>query len=352
MFKRLNVTLKGRIGLKVHSGEKDGIYYLRPDFLQKIYDYTNGTFIECNTAYKNWRHNTSIHMKLAEEHGWYEKNRRFVIMDEEPDNDWNLTIEDGVMIKENIVGEHLKEYDSCIVLAHFKGHMMGGYGGALKQLSIGFASSAGKANIHTAGVTSKWQEMKEHYANQKNFTAAMGDAASSIVKYFKNKGDIVFINVIVNVSKVCDCGGGSIVPPPKIHDIGILASKDPVAIDRAALDMVKATNDEGTDEWLAQMYRLEGVNTIYVAESHGIGTQDYNIIDIDKEESYPYPSPYQKYSPTLFEWVVYIIIIVLLLLIIVFAILNCVKRYKSKSPEVSNEDLPEPIFSNSISRKE
>ena len=238
MFKILNVKLKGNVALKVHSGEQGGPYFLRPDFLQEIYDYTNGTFVECNCAYRAYRHSTELHRQTLQVNGWLDNNRRIVIMDEDPEKNWNISIPNHKMISENIVGEHLKEFDSCLVLAHFKGHEMGGFGGALKQLSIGFASQAGKSFIHTAGFTYNWTQTWQNTAPQENFTSAMADAASSIVNYFRNKGGIVFINVLVNISKSCDCAGAK-APEPKIHDMGILASTDPVAIIRVCIDMIK-----------------------------------------------------------------------------------------------------------------
>ena len=283
MFKRLNIELKGRVGLKVHSGEQGGKYFLRPSFLQEIYDYTNGTFIECNTAYRGMRHDTKLHRQILRDHGWLDNDRRTVIMDEDPNSDFTLKINNPQKISENIVGAHLKDFDSCIVLSHLKGHGMGGYGGALKQLSIGFASQAGKAWIHSAGSTRDWTKAFSG-TSQMDFTTSMGDAASSIVEYFRDRGGIAFINVMVNISKSCDCAGGS-APEPKIHDIGILASLDPVAIDRASLDLIVENPDTGTMELLQQISRLEGQNTIEVAEKHGIGTQDYNLIDIDQEEN-------------------------------------------------------------------
>ena len=283
IFKRLNIELKGRVGLKVHTGEQGGRYFLRPSFLQEIYDYTNGTFIECNTAYSGMRHETQLHKQLLKDHGWLDNNRRTVIMDEDPSADFTIKINDPEKISENYVGAHLKDFDSCIVLSHLKGHGMGGYGGALKQLSIGFASQSGKAWIHTAGETKDWSKTFTQGTSQFDFTSSMGDAASSIVEYFRERGGIAFINVMVNISKSCDCAGAS-APEPKIHDIGILASLDPVAIDKACLDLIVENPDTGTMELLQQISRLEGQNTIEVAEMHGIGTQDYVLIDIDKEE--------------------------------------------------------------------
>ncbi len=204
-------------------------------------------------------------------------------MDEDPQKDKNVPIENGFMIKNNYVGSRLDEFDSCIVLSHLKGHSMGGYGGALKQLSIGFASQQGKTWIHTAGNITDWKLMDFYLANQENFTAAMGDAASNIVKFFRAKKGIVFINVVANISKECDCAGG-LAPDPQINDIGILSSIDPIALDRACVDLIKKTTDNGTDDWVNQLNNLKGENTIRVAEAHGIGTQDYNLIVIDEDE--------------------------------------------------------------------
>ena len=287
MFKKLNINLTGNVALKVHTGEQNGPYFLRPDFLQDIYDYTNGTFVECNCAYKANRHSTELHKETLKINGWLNNNRRIIIMDENPENDYKINITNHKMISENIVGEHLKDYDSCLVIAHFKGHSSGGFGGALKQLSIGFASQAGKTWIHTAGNITNWTQMSQYRANQQNFTSAMADAASSIVNYFRNKGGIVFINVLVNISKSCDCAGAS-APPPRIHDMGILASTDPVAIDRACFDMIKKSNDSGTEEWLKQVNDKVGENTLKVAEELGIGTQDYNLINVDDDEKSSY----------------------------------------------------------------
>ena len=280
IFKKLNVELTGNVGLKIHSGEPGGLYFLKPDFLQKIYDYTNGTFLECNTAYGTTRSSTNAHKETLKGNGWYDNDRRIVIMDEDPEKDIEFTLSDHNMIGTTYAGEHLKDYQSCVVLSHFKGHQMGGYGGALKQLSIGFASQRGKTWIHTAGVTTDWNKMFANVANQENFTNAMGDAASEIVKYFKEKGQIVYINVLANISKSCDCAGAS-APPPKIKDIGILASTDPVAIDQACLDLIKKTKDEGTGEFLDQVKQLLGENTIKAAEKLGVGTRQYQLIDID-----------------------------------------------------------------------
>ena len=279
MFQKLNLNLKGNIGLKVHSGEPNGLYFLKPDFLQEIYDYTKGTFIECNTAYSSKRSNTENHKQLLEQNGWTKNNRRAVIMDENPDDDIELKVKNPQKISKNYVGGKIKDFDSCIVLSHFKGHQMGGFGGALKQLSIGFASQKGKTVIHTAGQNTDWHYTFIRAANQEDFTASTADAASTIMDYFP-QGQIAFVTVLANISTSCDCAGAS-APAPKIHDIGILASTDPVAIDKACLDLIKSNVDTGTDSLLNQINRLKGENTIIVAEKIGVGSQDYNLINVD-----------------------------------------------------------------------
>ena len=285
MFKKLNVTFVGNVGLKVHTGEIGGKYFLTPDFLQDIYNYTNGTFIECNTAYlSGHRETTERHKHVLQVHGWLDKGRRTIIMDENPDDDFVLNIPNHRNISLNYVGAHMRKIDNVLVLAHFKGHPAGGFGGVLKQLSIGFASRRGKTYIHTGGYTTDYKIMTQHIATQKDFTSAMADAASSIINYFKytKHGQIVYINVLSNISKWCDCGGARS-PPPKIRDLGILASHDPVAIDRAAYDLIKSENNEGSKELIGMSEGLLGTNTLTIAEELGIGTQDYNLIDVDSK---------------------------------------------------------------------
>ena len=289
MLKQLNLELKGKVGLKIHSGEPNGPYFLRPDFLQEIYDYTEGTYLECNTAYTSVRSSTEGHKKLLDDNGWTKNNRRIVIMDENPNDDFELTVKNPEMIKQNYVGGRLKEFNSCIVLSHFKGHQMGGFGAALKQLSIGFASQKGKTWIHTAGEYTDWHYAMSEAATQEKFTAAMADAASTIVDYFREKGTIGFITVMANISLSCDCAGAS-APTPKIKDIGILASTDPVAIDQAALDLIDLYKDDGTEDLLNQIRRLKGENTVNVAEKIGLGSTEYTIINIDEKSNKSYGS--------------------------------------------------------------
>ena len=327
MFRQLNQPLGEHIGLKVHTGEKGGKYFLRPEFLQKIYDYTNGTFIECNTAYDSngeySRVNTKTHRNLLEYHGWTKNGRRTVIMDEFPENNRELTVKNPAKIPVNIVGGHLDDFDSCIVLSHFKGHGAGGFGGALKQLSIGFASTAGKANIHTAGKTRKWQEMFDNWESQENFTSSMGDAASTVVEYFKSQKGIVFINVLANISLYCDCSGAD-APEPRIKDIGILASNDSVAIDSASIDLLKTYTDLGTFQLLEQIKFLKGENTIDIAEKHGLGSREYNLIDVDEHDEKD--STNDDEDKTMFYAVIGTLAGVCLILIIAFVLVCCKKR--------------------------
>ena len=203
-------------------------------------------------------------------------------MDEDSSQDISFNVDPYNKINVTYAGKNLLNYDSCVVLSHFKGHGMGGYGGALKQLSIGFASTQGKTWIHTAGASLDYKQLFPQKASDEDFTTSMADAASAIVKYFKSKGDIVYINVMVNISLSCDCAGKS-APAPKIRDIGILTSTDPVALDMACLDLIKATSEEGTQEFLDQVARLDGENTIYKAEALGIETTKYNLINIDED---------------------------------------------------------------------
>ena len=221
MLQKLNLNLQGNVGLKIHSGEPNGKYFLKPDFLQEIYDYTKGTFIEWNTSYSSRRSSTSGHKQLLEDNGWTKNIRRIVIMDENPDDDIELTVKNPQKINHNYVGGKIKDFNSIVVLSHFKGHQMGGFVGALKQLSIGFASQKGKTVIHTAGQYTDWSHAMRDATNQEDFTASMADAASTIVDYFP-KGQIGYISVLANISISCDCAGAS-APVPRIKDIGILA---------------------------------------------------------------------------------------------------------------------------------
>ena len=278
MFKKLGVDLKGKVGLKVHSGEPDGPYFLRPNFLQPIFEYTNGTFIECNVAYPSTRNITETHMETATNNGWLDNNRRFEIMDAEEDTYFNISNHNKINI--TYAGKKILDYDSCLVLAHFKGHQMGGLGGSLKQLSIGFGSTKGKTWIHTAGQSTNSSELIPKRASQKDFTDSMGDAAWAINDYFKNKGGIAYINVLANISIDCDCVGKK-AKIPEIRDIGILASTDPVAIDQACFELIKQTKDKGTQAFLDRVKNEMGENIITAAANLGVGRREYDFVDID-----------------------------------------------------------------------
>ena len=269
LYTLVGKELHGNVAIKLHSGETGNQNFLRPDFWQEIITLVDGTAVECNTAYEGTRNTTEKHLKTLEEHGW-SKYFRFDLLDAEGP-DLVLDIPDGKCIKKNYVGKNIANYDSLLVLSHFKGHPMGGYGGALKQLSIGIASSFGKAYIHGAGEPEKiWT------ADHDSFLLSMADAAKSIVDYFK--GEIVYINVMKNMSVDCDCC--AVAEDPCLADIGILASTDPVAIDKACLDLVYASEDEGKAHLIERIESRNGILTVTASEALGIGTTDYELIEI------------------------------------------------------------------------
>ena len=275
MFKTLGKELPGKVAVKMHSGEKGNQNYLRPEFVKDMIDYVDGTVVECNTAYEGARNYTEKHLELIKKHEW-DKYFKFDLMDAEGP-DLALDIPNGKILKKNYIGKNLANYDSMLVLSHFKGHPMGGYGGALKQLSIGCASSAGKTLIHTAGVSNEQTKLFDNLPEQDRFLEAMADAASSVVAHFK--GNMAFINVMKNISKDCDCDGNASAPCMK--DIGILASLDPVAIDQASLDLVYNSEDPGKEVLIKRIESLHGVHTIEAAAELGIGTREYELINVD-----------------------------------------------------------------------
>ena len=271
LYKKLNKELKGNVAIKLHSGEPGNQNFLRPDFFKEIIDYVGGTVVETNTAYEGRRNTTEKHLKAIEKHGW-NKYFKFDLLDAEGD-DLVLDIPLGKVIKKNYVGKNIVKYDSMLVLSHFKGHPMGGYGGALKQLSIGMASSYGKAYIHGAGDVSKiWS------SDHDKFLESMADASSSIVNYFK--GNIIYINVMKNMSVDCDCCAKA--EDPCIKDIGVLISLDPVAIDKACIDLVYASNDYGKAHFIERVESRNGFHTIESAWKLGVGSKDYTLINIDE----------------------------------------------------------------------
>ena len=271
LYDTLGVKLNGKVAVKLHSGEEGNQNYLRPEFVKNIVKHVNGTVVECNTAYDGARNTTEKHEKLMESHGWSKYFDVDIMDSESPDK--SLEIPDGFMIKKDYVGKHIDNYDSMLVLSHFKGHPMGGYGGALKQLSIGVASSYGKAYIHGAG---KPEDLWT--ANHDSFLESMADAAYAVHNHFK--GNVVYINVMKNMSVDCDCC--AVAEDPCLKDIGVLISTDPIAIDRACLDLVINSNDEGKEHFLERVNSRNGMHTIEVAEKHGFGTTDYELIDIDE----------------------------------------------------------------------
>ena len=274
-YEAVGKKLEGNIAVKMHSGEKGNKNYLRPEFVKDAINYVNGTVVECNTAYEGARNSTEKHLELIKEHEW-EKYFPFDLLDREGP-DIELDIPSGKVLKKNYVGKDLAKYDSLLVLSHFKGHAMGGYGGALKQLSIGCASSAGKTLIHTAGKETDQTKLWDNLPEQDRFLEAMADAASSVVDYFK--GNAVYINVMKNISVDCDCDGNA--SDPCMQDIGILASLDPVAIDQACLDLVYNSNDPGRDKLIERIESRHGVHTIEAAYDLGVGNREYELIELD-----------------------------------------------------------------------
>ena len=273
IYDKLGIELKGDVAVKLHSGEKGNKNYLKPEFVKPLVDYVDGTVVECNTAYEGARNTTLKHKELIKEHEW-DKYFKCDLMDAEGP-DMVLDIPNGKILKKNYVGKNLANYDSMLVLSHFKGHKMGGYGGALKQLSIGCASSAGKSLIHTAGKTNDQYKLWDNLPEQDKFLESMADAASSIVNYFKD--NIVYINVMKNLSVDCDCDGNA--SDPCMKDIGILASADPIALDQACLDLVYNSNDEGKDKLIERIESRHGVHTIEAAKELGFGEREYELIE-------------------------------------------------------------------------
>ena len=270
LYKALGKELTGNIAIKVHSGEKGNQNFLRPAFWKDIVDHVGGTIVECNTAYEGTRDTTERHVKLLKDHGWSDMYPVDLLDAQGPDLE--LAVPNGKKIKKNFVGKDIKNYDATLILSHFKGHPMGGFGGALKQLSIGYASAYGKAYIHGAGEPKNiWS------ANQDDFKRSMADAASSVVEYFK--GNAVYINVMKNMSVDCDCC--AVAEDPAIADIGMLISLDPVAIDQACLDLVYASKDPGRDHLIERIETRNGVLTVEAAAELGIGSREYELIEVE-----------------------------------------------------------------------
>ena len=269
MYNLLGKELSGRVAVKVHSGEKGNQNFLKPDFWKPIVERVNGTVVECNTAYNGARNTTEKHLQLFKDHGWTE-HFDVDLLDAEGD-DLVLEIPNGKMIKKNYVGKNIANYDSALILSHFKGHPMGGFGGALKQLSIGFASSYGKGYIHGVGNPDDFWN-----SDHDSFLESMADAAGSVVEFFK--GNVVYVNVMKNMSVDCDCC--AVAEDPCIADIGILVSDDPVAVDKACVDLVYACSDEGKPHLIERIESRNGIHTVDAAALLGYGTKEYELIEI------------------------------------------------------------------------
>ena len=270
LYKKLGKELPGNVAIKVHSGEPGNQNFLRPDFWKPVYDYVGGTIVECNTAYEGGRDTTARHLETFRKHGWMPHFPVDLLDAEGPDLE--LSIPKGRVIQKNYVGKDLANYDSLLVLSHFKGHPMGGFGGALKQLSIGIASSYGKKYIHGAGDPALLWD-----ADHDSFLRSMADAASSITEYFEDR--IVYVNVMKNMSVDCDCC--AVAEDPCIADIGILVSLDPVAIDQACLDLVYSCDDPRKDHLIQRIESRNGVLTVEAAAELGIGSREYELIEVE-----------------------------------------------------------------------
>ena len=270
LYRLTGKELSGNVAIKLHSGEVGNQNFLRPEFWKPTIEAVGGTVVECNTAYDGERNTTEKHWKTLSAHGWSHWFKVDLLDAEGPDME--LPIPDGKVIQKDFVGKNLAKYDSMLVLSHFKGHPMGGYGGALKQLSIGVASSYGKAYIHGAGEVEKiWT------ADHDRFLEAMADAAKAVHEYFG--GSTVYINVMKNMSVDCDCC--AVAEDPCMKDIGILASLDPIAIDQACLDLVyAATDDPGQKHLLERIESRNGVHTIEAAAALGFGSREYELVEV------------------------------------------------------------------------
>lgn len=278
IYKALGKEAKGRVAVKISTGEAGGNNYLKPELIRSLVDEVDGTIVECNTAYAGSRNTSAAHWKTIREHG-FDKIAKVDIMDE--NGDMRIPVKDSTHIKYDIVGTHLANYDFMINLAHFKGHAMGGFGGVLKNQSIGVASSAGKAYIHTAGKVQSPEELWSNLPAQDYFLESMAAAAQAVAEYFN--GNILYINVMNNMSVDCDCDSHP--AAPAIKDMGIMASLDPVALDQACLDKIfnhKASAGDDNKPLIERINRQHGTHITDYAEKIGLGSKTYTLVDIDK----------------------------------------------------------------------
>ncbi len=274
IYEAMSKSLEGNVAIKISTGEPGGHNFLKPSLIKDLVKKLNGTIVECNTAYGGKRMKVEDHLETVKNHGFTEI-ANVDILDSE--GDFAIPVENGIHLKENYVGDHLKNYDSMLMLSHFKGHAMGGFGGALKNMSIGVASSEGKTWIHTAGKTRNPSELWTNLPEQNHFLESMAEADKSVVDYMK--GNIVYINVMNNLSIDCDCDSNP--EAPCMADIGITASIDPVACDKASLDLIYSSNDKGRDHFIERVESKNGIRTVEHARDIGVGTMEYELISID-----------------------------------------------------------------------
>lgn len=281
IYQAMGVEAQGRVAVKISSGEGGNKHYLKPELIGQLVNHVKGTLVECNTAYAGTRDKSAAHWQTIREHGFLDI-AEFDLMDEH--GEMQIPVLDTIHIKYNLVGDHLANYDFMINLAHFKGHQMGGFGGVLKNASIGVASSNGKANIHSAGKVQDPSILWDNLADeQDHFLESMAAAAQAVHEYFKARKGIVYINVMNNMSIDCDCNGNP--EAPKLRDMGIVASADPVAADQACLDMVfgHTDNHEGDDSQplIDRIRQMHGTHTVDHAEKIGLGSKTYKLVKID-----------------------------------------------------------------------
>ena len=277
IYEALGVELPGKVGVKIYTGERGGNNYLKPELIGALVKKLGGTIVECNTAYDGARNTAEDHLKVAEEHG-FTKIAPVDILD--ADGEFEIPVMDGKHLKVDIVGTHMKDYDSMLNLAHFKGHMMGGFGGVLKNQSIGFASRNGKAYIHGAGTTRDPDYVWQHLPAQLDFLESMAESAKAIQDYYggQKSGKILYIDVMNNLSVDCDCDSSP--EDPCMADIGILASVDPVAVDQAAIDKIWESDDRGRDHFVERVERQQGRELLGFAEQLGMGSRAYELVEI------------------------------------------------------------------------
>lgn len=274
LYKALGREAKGKVAIKISTGEPGGHNFLQPSLIADFVKLTDGTIVECNTAYEGRRFSTEDHRRAAEEHG-FTAIAPVDIMD--ADGEVKLPVTDGKHLKYDIVGSHYPDYDFTVILSHFKGHAMGGFGGAVKNMSIGIASSNGKSYIHTAGKRATTAGLWENIAPQDDFLESMAEAAKAVADHCGE--NIIYISVANNLSVDCDCDSNP--ADPQMHDIGVLASLDPIALDKACTDLVRSSDDHGKIHLIERIDSRHGMHTLDYGEQIGLGSQTYKIVNLD-----------------------------------------------------------------------